>query len=83
MTADEMREMQWVRPELVAQIRFVGVDGRGSAEARRISRSALRQERAGGAARTPCLTVSVRPRGDICYPDPDFPEAVARGPARG
>jgi bifunctional non-homologous end joining protein LigD len=23
MTADEMREMQWVRPELVAQIRFV------------------------------------------------------------
>ena len=22
MTADEMREMQWVRPELVAQIRF-------------------------------------------------------------
>jgi len=23
VTADEMREMQWVRPELVAQIRFV------------------------------------------------------------
>ena len=23
MTADEMREVQWVRPELVAQIRFV------------------------------------------------------------
>ena len=23
MTADEMREMQWVQPELVAQIRFV------------------------------------------------------------
>ena len=23
MTAGEMREMQWVRPELVAQIRFV------------------------------------------------------------
>ena len=23
MTADEMREMQWVKPELVAQIRFV------------------------------------------------------------
>jgi len=23
VTPDEMREMQWVRPELVAQIRFV------------------------------------------------------------
>jgi bifunctional non-homologous end joining protein LigD len=23
VTADEMREMQWVKPELVAQIRFV------------------------------------------------------------
>jgi bifunctional non-homologous end joining protein LigD len=23
VTADEMREMQWVRPELVAQVRFV------------------------------------------------------------
>ena len=23
MTADEMREMQWVKPELMAQIRFV------------------------------------------------------------
>ena len=23
MTADEMREMQWVKPELVVQIRFV------------------------------------------------------------
>ena len=23
MTADEMREMQWVQPELVAQVRFV------------------------------------------------------------
>ena len=40
-----------------------GVDGGGSSEARRISRSAFRQERAGGAARRESrhlVTVSVR-----------------------
>ena len=35
--------------------------------------------RCGKSEREHFVRVSVRPRGDICYPDPDFPEAVARG----
>ena len=67
VTADEMREMQWVRPELVAQIRFVEWTAEGRLQARRIPGSALRQERARGAARDERIhfvTVSVRPQAD-------------------
>jgi hypothetical protein len=48
VTAGEMREMQWVTPELVAQIRFVEWTAEG--RLRRIPGSADGQERARGAA---------------------------------
>src|SRR5688572_33373015 len=50
VTPDDMRETQWVKPELMAQIRVRGVDGRGSPEACRIPGAALGQERARGSA---------------------------------
>jgi ATP-dependent DNA ligase len=50
VTADEMREMQWVRPELVAQVRFVEWTAEGGLRHAAFTGAALRQERARGAA---------------------------------
>jgi len=52
-----------------------GVDGGGSAEACGVSRSAVRQERAGGAAgseRGHFVTVSVRPEADVTAAAPSL-----------
>jgi hypothetical protein len=65
VTADEMRKMQWVRPELVAQVGFVEWTAEGRLRHAAFPGAALGQERAGGAAGTErghCVTVSVRPR---------------------
>ena len=70
MTADEMREMQWVRPELVAQIRFVEWTAEG-----RLRHAAFLGPRSDKDARgvrreLPCLTVSVRARSGPCVVRP-------------
>src|SRR5687767_10123903 len=67
VTADEMREMQWVRPELVAQIRLVEWTAEGRLRHAAFPGSALRQERARratGGERRPFVTVSVQPGAD-------------------
>ena len=68
MTADEMRELQWVKPKLVAQIRFVEWTAEG-----RLSHAAFlglrfgkeRARGAPGSEREHLMTVSVRLGADI------------------
>ena len=63
VTADEMREMQWVRPELVAQIRFVEWTAEG--RLRHAAFLGLRSDKSAREVRRrtrPFVTVSVRPR---------------------
>jgi ATP-dependent DNA ligase len=51
VTADEMREMQWVKPELLAQIRFVECTAEGRLRHAAFPWPALRQKRARGPKR--------------------------------
>ena len=64
VTAEEMREMQWVRPELVAQMRFVEWTAEG--RLRHAAFLGLRSDKsarrgAAGSARGRFVTVSVGP----------------------
>ena len=78
VTADEMREMQWVKPELVAQIRFVEWTAEG--RLRHAAFLGLRSDKSAREVRRegPFVTVSVRPTADIHGATPGSSEADVR-----
>ena len=65
VTADEMREMQWVKPQIVVQIRFV--EWTAEDRLRHAAFLGLRFDKSAREVRRerPCLTVSVRPEASF------------------